>query len=1018
MKYKLLSILMLCASIGVQAQEEFLCGDRIAVFYPPQFDSSQTLASFAIQKELTRQGDLPGDWDIRPVFTTDGEGKTLVEIAYSDDADLYGTGLVTGKLRRNGTSIEIWNKDNYGYYVSNCLYQSHPWVMGVRPDGKTFGIIADNSWRSKLELSNPMKITSEGPAFRVIVIERDSPSEMMQVLGELTGTINLPPLWALGFHQSRFNPTYKPDEIVAMGQEFRKRNLPCDVFWVDIDYMDGKRIFTYDANEFFNSSKVASPDALNETMHEMGYKMGYITDPGVKIDESYTVYQQGQSGDHWVKAEDKVTDYEGEVWPGMCKFPDFTQPQTREWWAGLYGEFYKAHDMDGAWNDMNEPGVFNTPEWTMLTTNWHRGGGDLAAGPHMRYHNLYGSLMTQASYEGLVKSRPDKRPFLLSRANHLGAQRYCATWTGDNLGTWEHMMLSVPMCITLGLSGQPFGGPDVGGYGLDVTPVLLAHWMALSAYYPFSRNHTSGCSQEPWVFGTAVENVSRNALNRRYRLLPYLYTLFHESSVDGMPVMRPLFFADLTDTDLRDQEQAFLLGGDLMVIPRWANHVTLPKGDWDQLQLEAEDDGYQPLLALRPGSVLPYLGHTVQTTAVYEADSLTLFVNPSDDGTAYGEMYDDAGEGFDYKNGDYALLQFNCEPYAQDSLAVTVVKSEGNLDKTRYYRVAVVGGAETYYSSWTTDSRIVVPHVEDVTEGIDLSKTIGKVIFVTGTFNDWDVDQYVLTGNTDGFMVSERIYIEKGDHRLKFTNSPTWSGDDWGDADGLSGVAKPSTGKPDITFHIANSGNYNIMFNPTTLEYAIMRTFDSNESIIYVGGTFNNWTLNYFSQMDLVDNHVWKSDAIYCEAGDQELKFVNTNNWSNKDWGGVEGLSGTAMETTGKSDSNLKFTLAESGYYVMTFNDQSLAYSIQRVSDPSAVEEVKAEPSCRIYPNPTDGILNVLLDVDNAQMRIFSQDGRCLQEQSLTRNLSTVDISSLPEGSYIVDFRWDKGHETQKLIKK
>ena len=139
----------------------------------------------------------------------------------------------------------------------------------------------------------------------------------------------------------------------------------------------------------------------------------------------------------------------------------------------------------------------------------------------------------------------------------------------------------------------------------------------------------------------------RQALNRRYRLLPYLYTLFHESSVDGMPVMRPLFGADLTDTDLRDQEQAFLLGGDLMVIPRWANHVTLPKGDWDQLQLEAEDDGYQPLLALRPGSVLPYLGHTVQSTAVYEADSLTLFVNPSDDGTAYGEMYDDGGEGFD-----------------------------------------------------------------------------------------------------------------------------------------------------------------------------------------------------------------------------------------------------------------------------------------------------------------------------------------------------------------------------------
>ena len=262
MKYKLLSVLMLCASIGVHAQEEFLCGDRMAVFYPADFDSTQTLASFAIQKKLTRQGDVPSDWEIRPVFKTDDNGKTLVEIAYSDNVDLYGTGLVNGNLRRNGYDIPLWNNDNYGYYKEG-LYQSHPWIMGVRPDGKTFGIIADNSWRSEINLTNPMKITSEGPSFRVVVIERNSPAEMMQALGELTGTINLPPLWAIGYHQSRYNPSYKPADVLWITSEMRRRHHPCDVIWFDIDYMDGKRLFTYDDSDYFSAAGVPNPLAMN-----------------------------------------------------------------------------------------------------------------------------------------------------------------------------------------------------------------------------------------------------------------------------------------------------------------------------------------------------------------------------------------------------------------------------------------------------------------------------------------------------------------------------------------------------------------------------------------------------------------------------------------------------------------------------------------------------------------------------------------------------------------------------------
>ncbi len=1001
--------------LSVQAQTSFLFDNNMAVFYPADFDSTQTLPSFAIQPDLLYQADVPADWEIRPVFTTNENGKTMVEILYDSNTDLYGTGLVTGKQRRNGTSIEVWNKDNYGYYTPNCLYQSHPWIMGIRPDGKTFGIIADNTWRSYIDLSDTIRITSEGPSFRVIVIERDDPYEMMAALGQLTGKVNLPPIWALGFHQSRYNPTYTPEEIIEKAKEFRKRQIPCDVFWVDIDYMDGKRIFTYDANGFFTPGGINSPIALNDSLHNMQYKVGYITDPGVKIDDQYSVYLQGCEGDHWVKNAER-NDYEGEVWPGLCHFPDFTRPETRSWWAELYGNFYKQQEMDGAWNDMNEPGVFNTPEWTMLTDNWHRGGGGLSEGPHMRYHNLYGSLMSQASYEGLKNAMPQQRPFLLSRANHLGAQRYCATWTGDNLGTWEHMILSVPMCITLGLSGQPFGGPDVGGYGLDVTPELLAHWMALSAYYPFSRNHTSACSQEPWVFGEKVEAVSRTALNRRYMLLPYLYTLFQESSTNGMPVMRPLFFADPTDADLRTEEQAFLVGSDLLVIPRWAHDVVLPKGDWDLLRPEEEeDDGYQPLLALRPGSILPYLGHTIQSTENYTPDSLTLFVNPLSDGSAQGNMYNDAGNGFEYQNGAYETIGFTCSEYNADSLVIDVTHTGGNMDKTRFYRVAITGGDKLQYTQWTDEKRIFVQKITDDSNNLEIPN-IG-VIFVTGTFNNWDTDQYLMTQQTDkNSLISDMIRIEKGDHRLKFTNSVNWSGSDWGGTTGLSGVAQVTTGGgADLTFYIPKTGNYRITFNPETLEYAILRSYESNETAMYACGTFNDWKANPFSQMSLSADYQWQIENIYLQTGNYEMKFANTTDWSGNDWGGSEGTSGTATETTG-GGSNIKFEITESALYAITFNEQTLEYAIQRTGS-TPVQEI-TQTECRIYPNPANDQLHIITPNDESELHITTLSGQSILKQRLTQKQTTISLSGIPAGIYMVRLLSDEGCTTMKLLKE
>ena len=303
----------------------------------------------------------------------------------------------------------------------------------------------------------------------------------------------------------------------------------------------------------------------------------------------------------------------------------------------------------------------------MPEDNHHRGGDGLPPGTHLQYHNLFGMLMVKASREGILAANPSKRPFVLTRSNFLGGQRYAATWTGDNVASWDHLRASIPMSLTLGLSGQPFNGPDIGGFstrqaGMDVE--LWKHWIALGAFYPFSRAHYAGndlpFSKEPWSFGEEAEAVGRAALQRRYRLLPYLYTLFYEAATSGMPVMRPLFFADARDPALRNEADAFLLGADLIVVPQWGKDVDLPRGNWAEVTLlegKSEADGYQPRLLLRPGGIVP-LGPVVQNTIGYRADPLTLLVHLDEQGRASGQLYEDAYDGFDYQSGKFAMTRF------------------------------------------------------------------------------------------------------------------------------------------------------------------------------------------------------------------------------------------------------------------------------------------------------------------------------------------------------------------------
>ena len=687
------------------AQTSGMVADQVAIFYPTIFDAPRHLPSLALLKEPVVKGNVPAHWQVRPVFKTK-DGKSIAEITLKEAVDFYGTGEVVGPLKRNNQQVQLWNSDNYGYKKNEGknLYQSHPWIMGVRDDGTSFGILADNSYKQTIQMDDrSIIITSEGPAFRVIVIERENPKELLKVLADLTGKMELPPLWALGFQQCRYS--YYPDERVkAVADRFREEKIPADVIWMDIDYMDGYRIFTFDKNGF------PDPKGLNQYLKDRGFRSVYMIDPGVKVDEEYSIYQQGSAGNHWVQTKEGK-EYNGTVWPGQCAFPDFTRPETQKWWASLYPPFMGL-GIDGVWNDMNEPAVFNTPEGTMPEDNVHRGGGPLPQDSHLRYHNVYGLLMVRASREGILAANPTLRPFVLSRANFLGGQRYAATWTGDNASTWEHLKLSIPMSITLGLSGQPFNGPDIGGFGGFANAELLGQWMAIGAYYPFSRNHAEKNSDqhEPWALGKKAANASRTALNRRYKLMPFLYTLFQEASTTGLPIMRPLFMADAKDKRLRTQQEAFMWGEDLVIIPSWAENVTLPKGNWKTLRLDdtPDNDHFQAVLKIREGAIIP-TSSIIQNTTEYSIDSLTLYINPDQKLEARGILYHDDGNGFTYKSGDYVLYEFTASAGTENTLAISVRAIEGNKKAKSVYRIALVQGAKTSYSAWFEANSMTVP---------------------------------------------------------------------------------------------------------------------------------------------------------------------------------------------------------------------------------------------------------------------------------------------------------------------
>ncbi len=620
----------------------------------------------------------------RPRFARTGAIAT-VRVEIEPGTSLYGTGEQAGPLLRNGTVAKLYNFDAYDFTEKTAaLYQSHPWVMGVRRDGSAFGIVVETTRRCIIDLRDGIEARVEGPSPAVLVVERPDPESLVRALAELTGFMPMPPRWAIGYHQCRFS--YESEAVVReVAEGFRSRQIPCDAIWLDIDCMDGFRCFTLDPARF------PRPAALFDDLHGAGFRVVVMVDPGLKVDPAYFAYREGAHGDHLLRNADG-TEHHGKVWPGECAFPDFTRDATRRWWGSLAEPLLRL-GVDGIWNDMNEPAIFWPAfEKTMPPGVVHRADEALGGeGDHARYHNVYGMLMSRATREGLGQLAPEKRPFVLTRASFLGGQRYAAAWTGDNRATEAHMRWSISMVLNLGLSGQPFSGPDIGGFIGATEPELFARWMGLGTMLPFARAHKSQevARHEPWSLGAACEATCRRAIERRYRMMPYLSTLFWMASTRGTPIARPLFFADPTDARLRGEDRAFMLGPDVIVEPAWADGVgaALPRGTWrefDPLWKPGAGGTWDPLLPrlrVRGGAIVP-LGPVTQHTTLGPFERLTLLVSPDEAGNAEGLLYEDEGEGYGYRDGAYLLARYRATR-SERGWTVEAASSEGAWARPR-----------------------------------------------------------------------------------------------------------------------------------------------------------------------------------------------------------------------------------------------------------------------------------------------------------------------------------------------
>jgi alpha-glucosidase len=657
--------------------------------------------------------------DARPVCYI-GKSFTIMRRMPADE-HYFGLGDKTGPLDRRGQAFTMWNTDSYRFQEStDPLYKSIPFFMTFRA-GTAVGVLLDNTWRSNFNfgrgIQNMYTFGAVNGPLNYYVFLGPAPRKVVETYAWLTGKPLLPPRWALGYQQSRY--TYSPEaRLLQVARRLRADRIPADALYLDIGFQYHNRPFTVNKKLF--------PDfpGMVKELHQMHFHLVTITDMHIAKapDQGYAPYDSGMAKNVFVHNPDGSV-FSGVVWPGLCVFPDFTQARVRRWWGTLYRGFV-ADGVDGFWNDMNEPSVFNTPSRTIpadAIDHIQEPGFAPRTATQAEIHNIYGMENSRATYDGLLRLRPNQRPFVLTRATFAGGQRYALTWTGDDSSTWNHLRLQSFMLENLGLSGFSFAGADVGGFAGTPPADLLTRWMEVAAFEPIDRDHTElgTGNQEPWVGGAAQEAIRRHFIDQRYRLMPYFYTVSEESSVTGLPMMRPIFlnFPDAAkdghpiDIDPGAQGE-FMVGGDLLIddspypeepdaytveFPTavWYDYWTgkrvqgspapKPKPDDAGLGVPSSPASLVPLtlnvvptldtipVFVRGGAIVPMQPLT-QYTSETPQGPLTLRVYEGPD--CRGHLYLDDGESFDYQHGDDLRMQFTCAQ-TPEGLQVKISPHEG-----------------------------------------------------------------------------------------------------------------------------------------------------------------------------------------------------------------------------------------------------------------------------------------------------------------------------------------------------
>jgi alpha-glucosidase len=572
-------------------------------------------------------------------------GRPVWTSALRESELIYGGGERTGSLNRRGRSMTFWTTDTLPDHgdQTGAMHQSVPLLIGL-VDGTAYGIYFDVNERAVADIGKTqpalLSYAPESADLVAYIVVGPTLGDVLRQYTAITGRMPMLPRWALGYQQSRWS-YLSADEVLSIASSFRAQAIPCDAIYLDIDYMDGYRVFTW------NPQRFADPTDLIRRLGEQQMRLVTIIDPGVKVDPGYAVYQEGASKSFFARAADG-TPFQGWVWPGLSCWCDFARSDVRSWWGEQHRALIEA-GVAGIWIDMNEPaqaGIFAPPGVTIphgetLPDAVLHGTPDDSI-THAQFHNAYGLAMGQATFEGLQRLRSDERPFVLTRSATAGSQRYAMVWNGDSTSSWDNLRLAIPLNLGVSLSGFPMTGGDIGGFWQDTTAELLVRWTQLGALLPFCRNHSAmgTARQEPWAFGEPYTSLCREAIERRYQLLPYLLTLAHEAALTGAPIVRPLSWIAPTHAECLACENQFLVGDGLLVAPVLeeaapSRDLLLPPGEWFAWESGELHEGAQRLsvpvtletlpLYVRAGTILP-LAAVGQSTEDMTARPLTLHV--------------------------------------------------------------------------------------------------------------------------------------------------------------------------------------------------------------------------------------------------------------------------------------------------------------------------------------------------------------------------------------------------------